>query len=133
MFVGGEDVTDEPIAIAEGATISDVSVVFAQARSVLTATVSSAPAEGGAVIVFPERPDWWTKSSRVKVAPIGTAPVTFDSLPAGPYLVVALAGVSARSLRPTPRLLTALALSAVRVELLEGQTTGANVQAIQFR
>ena len=133
VFVAGEDVTDEPISIAEAATISDVSVVFVRAKAVLAATVSSAPAEGGAVIVFPERPDWWTKSSRVKVAPIGTAPVTFDSLPAGPYLVVALSGVSARSVRPTPRLLTALALNAARVELVEGQTTPVNVQAMQLR
>jgi len=133
VFVAGEDVTDQRIPIPEGATVSDVSVVFAQAKAVLTTTVTSTPVEGGAVIVFPTRPDWWTKSSRIKVATIGTAPATFDSLPAGQYLVAALAGVSARSLRPTPRLLTALSVSATRVELVEGQATPVSVQAVQLR
>lgn len=132
VFLGREDVTDQPVEIAEGQTITDVEIVFTAAKAPLTVTIPPEASTRGTVVVFPERQDWWTKSSRIKTARLTGEPMRFDALPAGEYLVVALGDMAWRSLRPSPRLLEQLRPFAVRVELVEGHETAIVVNPVRL-
>jgi hypothetical protein len=120
--VAGRDALDVPFEVA--ANDVAVEIVLTAARSQLAGRLlqNDRPAPGYSVVVFPSDPALWeTAARRKKAARPGTdGQFTFDDLPAGEYLLAALADAESADWQK-PETLTAIAPHAVRVTLGDGE------------
>jgi hypothetical protein len=133
IFINGQDVSDSPVEFREDVMVPDVRAVFTDLKPTLTVAVHPETDRGTAVIVvFPADPAaWHDRSRRLVTRAVGREPVVVDSLPAGDYLVAAIAGVAERSLRPVVvRFLARLRPLALHTQLLEGAGTAVEVRVV---
>lgn len=133
VYVHGRDMADRPIEFQDGVVIENVSVVFTTVTSPLSITVQHAvPDASAAVVVFPRNPAMWhPRNPRIQIRTAAAAPLVLEMLPAGDYLVVAVADVAGKSLDPgNIRLLERLSPFAEPIQLVEGAVTSVRVRPI---
>jgi hypothetical protein len=121
--VAGRDLTDEPLDV--DADVGDVVLTFA-ATTRLAGYVTGSLA-GAGVLVFPADPTRWTNIGasphRIRMAAVDRdGQFTFEGLPTGDYLVVALRDPERVDVR-NPRRLQEIAAVADRVVVAEGDST----------
>jgi len=133
VVVDGRDVWDLPIEFRDGVAVENVSLVFTTVRSPLSISVEHARGSAAAALaVFPQDPRMWHSESRRTVfRTITDNPLVVDMLPAGDYLVAAIADVAAKSLDAGDvKLLERLRPFAEHVRTAEGLTTAIEVRTI---
>ena len=130
ILVNGRDVADVPIELGEENVIGDVSVVFTSSKTPMTVTIDGArPNSTVAIVAFPEDSTLWHAGSRRITARLaGGTPTVLTNLPAGDYLVAAVADVSPDALTAGElKLLERLRAGARKAELVEGKALEVHV------
>lgn len=126
VTVGGRDVTDAPIAVRSGQTMSDIAIVFTDRTTEINGTVSnaqSAPASDYTILVFPAEASLWRPQSRQiqTTRPDQTGTFRVRGLPPGDYYLVAVDPAEPGEWFD-PAYLEAHRTGATHVVLGEGQT-----------
>jgi hypothetical protein len=131
-IVKGRDVLDGNGLELTDADVNGMVLTYTNWHSRLSGTLESAsgaPVDSDFVVVFPVDPALWHEGSRRmrSARPATDGQFTFRDLPAGRYLIAAVADVDAADWQ-TVQSLTALAASAVRVQIVDGQQTIQNLR-----
>jgi hypothetical protein len=94
VMLDDRDVTDLPIDLSDGRTVSDLRVVLTRSYSRISGSIAGHQ-PGAVAVIFPEDPRQWTPFTRA----IAAAPAARDGsfvatgLPAGRYLAAAVSGL----------------------------------------
>jgi hypothetical protein len=118
---GGRDITDTPLSIVRGATVSAVEIVLSRTGASVSGdvvTAAGAPAPDSTVIAFAEQPALWTPGSRFIRAtrPDNEGRFSLAGLPPGGYRLIAR-DVVMDGQWEDPEFLRSLLKESVRVEL----------------
>ncbi len=132
VVAGGQDVTDTPVEVPAGQTLSGVQVVLTKKVSALSGLVTDAkgtPVLDATVVVFPVDEKLWTFQSRfIKAArPDQDGRYQIGSLPAQSYLIVALQGLEDGQ-AGDPEFLASIKEQAAKFALGDGETKGVDVK-----
>jgi hypothetical protein len=118
---GGRDITDTPLSIVRGATVSAVEIVLSRTGASVSGdvvTAAGAPVPDSTVIAFAEQPALWTPGSRFIRAtrPDNEGRFSLAGLPPGGYRLIAR-DVVMDGQWEDPEFLRSLLKESVRVEL----------------
>ncbi len=132
VTAGGQDITDMPIEVPAGQTLSGVQVVLTKKVSALSGLVTDAkgtPVLDATVVVFPADEKLWTFQSRfIKAArPDQDGRYQIGALPAQSYFVVALQGLEDGQ-AGDPDFLASVRDQAAKFELGDGETKAVDVK-----
>ncbi len=122
---GGRDLLDTGLEFGRAGDVNGVTLTLTDRRSELSGTLQTptgVPAAGYVVVVFPANRELWTpQSRRVKfVRPADDGTFGFRDLPAGEYLMAALADLDPPAL-DDPAFLDQLLGASVKVRINDGQ------------
>jgi hypothetical protein len=138
VFLGTQDITDTPMQLPPGQTVSGLQIVLTKKISNLSGQVTDSrgnPVLDATVVVFPSDEKLWMFQSRyIKAArPDQEGRYRLSALPAHTsYLIVALQGLEDGQ-AGDPELLTAAKELATKVELGEGETKAVDVKLAALR
>jgi hypothetical protein len=133
VFAGGQDITDTPVELPPGQTVSGAQIVLTKKITALSGLVTDTkgnPVLDATVVVFPSNEKLWTFQSRfIKASrPDQEGRYSITALP-GPedYLVVALQGLEDGQ-AGDPEFLATVKDLAAKLSLAEGETKAVDVQ-----
>jgi hypothetical protein len=130
---GGKDILDEELEIAPAGGVPPIEVTFTDRKTELTGTLldqQGRPVPEFSVIAFGTNPNYWQQGSRWLRAPTRPASdgrFTITGLPPGEYYFAALTRFDPQEWY-TPAFLEQVVPGAIKVQLVEGQTTRQDVK-----
>jgi protocatechuate 3,4-dioxygenase beta subunit len=137
VVLNGQDLMDRPIDFREEATVGELVITFTNVRPSLAIELEpSNDVVSATVAVFRADPARWHPgaASAIVAADGLDAPITIQTLPAGDYLVVALANVAARTLNLRDnKVLEMLKPLAHDVRLVEGAPVTVRLKPVTLR
>ena len=132
VIVDGRDVTDEPLDVRNGQTITQVQVVLTDRLATVAGAVTDArhqPVFGYTVILFSTDSSTWRAQARTiqAVQPDQTGAYRFRGMPPGAYFLAAVDDVEQGEWFD-PSFLQTLQPGAVRITVSEGATVAQDLQ-----
>jgi len=130
--LNGVDLLDAPLTVTSGEAITGVVVTLTGARSEIRGTLQAAdgrPLADDTIVVFSADPRFWTPLSRRTqvVRPATDGSFSVRDLPAGEYLIAALADVESGQWHEAT-FLAELAPYGIKVALGDGETKAQNIR-----
>jgi hypothetical protein len=135
VMVDGKDVTETPMMFEPGREYKAIQVTLTQKRAAVAGGVTDAlnrPISSYAVVLFPEDRDLWFARSPIILAerPDANGRFTFESLPPGRFLIVAMPSLEAGR-EEDLELLARLAGRATALTLVEGETKTVTLRLVE--
>ena len=133
VTAGGRDVTDVPLTLRSGQSVSDVTIVFTDKVAEINGTVTgaqNAPAPDFTVLAFPIDTTLWRAQSRqiMTTRPDQTGKFRIRGLPPGDYYLAAV-DPAEQGEWFDPTYLESQRAGATRITLSEGQTLSQDLRA----